>query len=236
MINNLTPEEIKNCISNIKKFNGLNFKYKDKNGSNFIFRWTGNSFEILLDQNEKINFKDREKMNNLIKWNSEITIKMIHLRNTFIYATTYLERYKVSNSSKDQQYFRYFAEVISYYFISVRDCILQLINSFIGSPIKDEYKVSLDSLRKKLEDRNKDILNLLNEFESNIKEFREEVRNGFTHKTNPFNHYFITTIENQDSLGISYTKTIDNEEFNNIIIQNLKFLSNYIESLRSVML
>lgn len=232
MINELTKSEIAEAVNNIKKFNGLEFIYQDNKGSNFIFNWVGNAFEIILDQNEEVSLKERKKLNNLIKWNSEITIKIIHLRNTFIYMSTYLNRYKKGDIQKDQQYFRYFAEIISYYFVSVRDCILQFINSFLEDPVEKEYQVTLKSIKEKLSIENVAILNALNEFEDNTRKFREEIRNGFTHKSNPFNHYYIVKLENENSLGVSDTNTIDNDKFFDIILQNIEFLSSYIEALR----
>ncbi|MFP3597865.1 hypothetical protein [Chryseobacterium sp. SIMBA_029] len=233
MIENLKKSETQLAISKIQHLEGINFKYKEDNGSVYMFNFIGNTFKILFDPIPDKNIREREKLNNLIRWNTEITIKIIHLRNTFIYLSAYLNRFKKSNLSKDQQHYRYFSEIISYYFISIRDNILQLINSYIDSPIKEEYKVSLEKLIKNLNDE--EFLKIINNFEYKTKRFREEIRNGFTHKTNPFNHYYLTTIDNDDNLGINYTNTIEDEEFYKELLCNLEHLSNYIDSLREKM-
>lgn len=238
MIDNLTKKEVQKSISIISEFTGLNFIYKDKEGSSYIFDIIGNDLEILLDQSLKSNLKEKHRLNNLIKWNSEITIKVIHLRNTFIYMSTYLDRYKISNNSKDQQYFRYLAEIISYFIVSVRDCILQLINSFIDSNVINDYAVNLSSLKKELNKNrnitNQNILNIIEGFESDTKKFREEIRNGFAHKTNPFNSYYTTTFEANNSLGINYGDNINNDDFYEEVLKNIQLLSLHIESLRKI--
>lgn len=236
MIDNLTKEEIDRSISKINNLEGLNFKYKDQNNSNHIFNFIGNTFEVIFDPNQETTFRERQKLNNLIKWNSEITIKVIHLRNTFVYLSTYFERHKQSNNQKDNQYYKYFAEIITYYYVATRDNILQLINSYFHSPIEEEYKVTLNSVKNILKSENNPILKIIDTFENNSKKFREEIRNGFTHKTNPFNDYYITNLEGENRLGIFYSKTIDNDEFYNQLIHNLRHLSEYIESLRKILI
>ena len=228
MIESLTKEEIDFAISKISNLDGINFKYKDENGSNYIFNFVDDQFNVIF--NEKRSFLEKSKLNLLIKWNSEITIKVIHLRNTFVYLTTFLNRYKQTNSQKDLQSFRYFAEIISYYFISIRDYILQFININEGILIEYEYQVDFGKLKGKL--LNSEVLELLEDFENKIKNFRENVRNGFTHKSNPFNNYYLTTLTSENVLSIDNTKTINNEEFYNDFLNNLEFLSSFIENLR----
>ena len=228
MIESLTKEEIDFAISKISNLDGINFKYKDENGSNYIFNFVDDQFNVIF--NDKRSFLEKRKLNLLIKWNSEITIKVIHLRNTFVYLTTFLNRYKQTNSQKDLQSFGYFAEIISYYFISIRDYILQFININEGILIEYEYQVDFGKLKGKL--LNSEVLELLEDFENKIKNFRENVRNGFTHKSNPFNNYYLTTLTSENVLSIDNTKTINNEEFYNDFLNNLEFLSSFIENLR----
>jgi len=235
MINKLSKKEINIAISKIQDLEGLKFKYYDGNRSNYIFNIIGDPFLIIFDQDLEKSFQERETLNNLIKWNSEITIKIIHLRNTFIYLSTYLDRYKKSNSSKDLQYFRYFCEVISYFFVSVRDSILQLLNCYLNSPINKEHEVNLKKVKKVLEKNNQEILVFVNDFEDSIEKFRETIRNNFTHKTNPFNQYFLTTLDGEKSMGIDYTETLSNDEFYSELIRIFKSLSEYIENLRPIL-
>ncbi|HEY0297727.1 MAG TPA: Cthe_2314 family HEPN domain-containing protein [Arachidicoccus sp.] len=147
---------------------------------------------------------------------------------------TYLNRYTISLKSKEQQYFRYFAEIITYYFISIRDNILQLINAYVDFPVKQEHKVNLDKIQKNLKHEHLELLEIVNKFEFYTKEFREKIRNNFTHNTNPFNGYYITEFNADNVLGIDYSDSLENEDFYKTIIENLKYLSDFIERLRTI--
>lgn len=195
----------------------------------------GESLEIILDSSSENDLKERHKLNNLVKWNSEITVKVLHLRNTFVYMFTYLDRFRTSNNSKDQQYFKYFNEIITYYFISIRDNILQLINVYIDFPIKKDYNVTLGNIKEKLKGTHENLLQVVIDFENKTNQFREKIRNGFTHKTNPLNFYYMTDLDNENNLGISYSETIDNDDFYNLIIKKFEYLSHYVETLREML-
>ncbi|WP_313581229.1 Cthe_2314 family HEPN domain-containing protein [Chishuiella sp.] len=240
MIENLTEQEVKKSTFRIKEFNGINLLYNNEGNSSYIFDFHGNISDILFNPNSDVSLIERHKLNNLIKWNSEITIKVIHLKNTFIYMSTYLDRYNASKNSSDLQYFRYFAEVISYFIISIRDCILQLINSFTGVFI-EERNVTLPRLKNKLEGKedstSSKILEALNEFEKETKIFREKIRNSFTHRTNPFNGYYKTSLTDKGlEIKIEENKTdVSNDEFYSKCLLTISSLSKYIENLRKIM-
>src|SRR5690554_139235 len=232
MIQNLTTQEIQNAVDIMQKYNGIDFIYSDNNKSRYIFNFTKNTSEIIFDNSKGLEVKD--KLNNVSNWNLEITIKIAHLRNTFIYLNSFYNRYLQTQNSKDQQYFRYFAEIISYYFISIRDIMLHLINVFIDNPIKLKHKVDFKKIRKHLVEKNSPILEALDDFENKTERFREDLRNSFTHNLNPFIFYEISEINIENSLSINYSNSIANEEFRKVVIENFEYLSSYIEKLREL--
>lgn len=240
MIDNLTEEEIKNSIYKIKNFDGINYIYNnDEQKSNYIFSFSGEPSDIIFNPKTDISLRERHELIKLITWNSEISAKVVHLKNTFIYLSTYLDRYKSLKNPSDLQYFRYFSEIISYFIVSIRDSILQLINSFTNIFI-DEHKLTLSRLKKELEkekdSKNSEILKALNEFEDRIKTFREEIRNSFTHRSNPFHGYYKTNLTCNNSLEINVNQKIMSEdEFYNKTLLIIGFLSDYIISLRKIM-
>jgi hypothetical protein len=236
MIKELLKTEVDDAIEKIKDFEGLNFVYKNDN-SNSIFNYTDNQLSTLFNFNNADSLSEIHRQNKLIKWNQEISIKIINLRNTFIYLNTFYSRFIRDNAQLDQQYFRYFGEVMSYFFVSVRDNILQLLNAYFYFPIKEEHKVKQENLEKKLKElkKHKRLCVVNRKFETKTKKYRVEVRNNFTHRSSPFSFYYETKLEGDKELSVNYKAALDNEELLEETLKALSSLSEYIIDLRKIL-
>ena len=238
MIQDLSKAEINKAASLFPSLVGLNFIYQKKENHNLIFNFLDElTFENLLTQTDtSTTLKSIDRNSKLNKWNQELTFKILNLRNTFIYLSTFYDRYQSDKQAKSNQYFQYFVEIYSYFYISIFDNMLHIINIYFELDIKSKA-VKLKHVVEKLnlsDFSTQECSKITVEFGKRTSYLRGEMRNLFAHHDNPF-HFYLETSLNNYALNVAYKATIDNDQAYEEIVKGLTWLSEYIVSLRELL-
>ncbi|WP_067151353.1 Cthe_2314 family HEPN domain-containing protein [Pseudotamlana agarivorans] len=215
---------------------GLNQTKFIPNYECFLFKRINSITSVL---NGDLETDEVNRRNNLDNWNRVLTNKLFKLHETELFLRVHFERGIQDNIIKSNEkelvdgiQFQYFVEIYYYFYFSCLDILAHILNCFYNLKFK-EHKIGFkEELLNKI--HNDDIKDLLNEFNSSIKNTRE-YRNHFTHKFPKNENDSRTNLSHSDGrnmIHISMGNRVKNEEFLKNIEGSSKSLKILLDKLK----
>ncbi len=150
----------------------------------------------------------------LYNWDRAFEYRLNNLKRSYIFSKTHFDRgvYRENeeqiekNKVVNEYMFNYYAEIFYYHIVTLKDSILQIINSFYDCGL-EEYQVDNNRLIKKVDILGNEMIDILEEI-NNDEIIFNKIRNTFTHQ---FPNNISDNRLKKKTTQTSYLYSIENE-------------------------